>query len=1646
MKWKTLFVAACAAAFAVPAALAQGTTGGGIPSGRVISVNFASGKDGASYEIPADTPYGLVSASGWNNVTGNSGSNVALSVSGASEGDPTASMTFAANATWSYDAEGTDGFLRFFLGDGTHKDVDGATINGATINVTDIPFDNYDVIVYLTTDTANVPFRPVSVNGVRYVGDDSATPWKTAATEDANATFGQSGSATPAYGTNALRVTALSSGDLAIQGSVQVKENDAMSQRCNIAGFQIVEMLPSISVNFAGDASGTHSVPIPETSDAYGLFPVPGSEWKNGFTGTGAIQVSSAYGSAETFSSMLSYKSKNIWYDMGNDTLLQTYLDDGNNGASISMEKVPFTEYAVIVYCAAGNGQPFLPVTVNKKTYTWSDTDNATVEGNANFGSSSVTKPTLGKNALCVTGLTGALTVQGRSGGQDSPRGGIAAIQIICTGDVDASLAPAAETSVVSLNFGSNHGSVPQTADTYGLVPVPGCTWTNISGASSEASGSQTVTVASGKPLTKEPTVDYDSAETYVYNSATDPFLKGYLDDGQRSKGVGASVTVSNLPFWAYDVVVYAGLDETADAALPVRINGTLYTWDSARGATVATVNETAVYGEGAQPTAAYGHNALRVKGLLDYSNELTVQGLPRINQSSQRGGIAAIQIVERKVIQDNNIGDLDPDSNTPVHILPTAQISGDLKLPPDAILDLSWYWLVGDTPTPPITGTLTVNEGTQIRLPKGASWTIAGTIEGADSLADNAVIVDGSLATGVEVNADGTISADATYVWTGDGRTALWSNPYNWSSHTVPNAEADVTIPLDAGAVTIELPAGAVAKSVTITGPESGKATLALTSAADTTGTLTVSGQMLTTGNVTVTQSADITVNGKSTMVCPSGAPQTYPERGAFHVEGAQAEYKVVAGKLSVPTKAADFGFGFTDLDRTAGGFVVVCDNAKLTVGGGNAEAVLSVYSCRMPWPSGYPASGVALAGTVEVLSNGVFETDKNANFAGGPKLVTNGGTVRVKDKESSASVTYGRGYAPTSPLTLSAPEGATLTFSAGESGTLLTGSADVLIKGPGTVALVGAIDAETYTGEISVQENGNLTLADNQRPKLTVSGGASLDVTPSDTERGNGAIVFPTSMMETPNGVTYTVSGLAEGTTVKASVAENTLTLSWEADYPTLSTSVSWSSTENWTNLPEGTSFPSSGSAILDGTKAAITVTLDADLSKMTSIFVKGDVTLVTKGTESTTIPACVALTEEGTTLTIDANFSGAWGLPAGYTLQVNQGFTSFAGLTLEGAVVILEGASGTDGTLTEIGAPRPVEFNGGLTIAASNLTLKSVYNVGTTLALEGDNITIEGNSLFTDNGTEVVNTGTDNAITGVTGLNGSLAVESGSLALTLAGDQPTTTSFLGATIAKDAKLTLAGTSGWFPATGAGTYAVGTNRPQFAVMTVGETLATDIPAKMILSATADEQSAGVVRFLTSSAVTIPAGFVAEVEPYGDAPEWVPAYVRQGTWGIDICNVPAPNGLAGLNDAVALALRQAAAKAGITNGDYTVQLTTGGGKSVEATAAALNDVLGCFTGLTATADAEKTTLTYAYEFGIVGIKRNTANTSWEVTVKVTGAGGAAAGFAKRNVYTVNEETVASPDETQAAQGVVVLPVTGELKEVSVSVARPTEP
>lgn len=1648
MRTSACVIAAVAAFAAWGPASAQSETGGGVPSGRVISVNFASGKNNTSYEIPAGTAYGLVSASGWNNVTGSSGTDVALSVSGASEA-AAASMTFAANGTWSYDAEGTDDFLRYFLGDNTHDGV-----NGATINVTNIPFANYDVIVYLTTDTASVPFRPVSVNGTLYIGDDSATPWKTAATEDANATFGQSLTATPAYGTNALRVTALS-GDLAIQGSVQAKENGAMSQRCNIAGFQIVEVLPTISVNFAGDASGDHSVPIPETSEAYGLFSVPGSEWKNGFGASGAIQVSSAYGSAETFSSTISYKSKNIYYDMDNDTLLKTYLDDGIdtdndiNGASISMDNVPFTEYAVIVYFATDNGSAFFPVTVNGKPYTCDSETGATEEGSANFGNPSVKTPTLGQNALCVTGLSGNLTIGGgESSSGQGVRGGIAAIQIICTGKVVGALAP---SSVMSLNFASggngniSESTVANQTGNFGLAAVPAGTWVDLTG--NENADGQTVSTLYGEEDVAGwtgATVTWGAQNSYSYKTGqvrdeTEPFLKTYLDDG----GSGASVNVANLPFAAYDVIVYNATD-SGKAFYPVTVNSVPYTWDDTFG-TIATKGTSATYGPNERdavaglPTATLGVNALRVDGLT--ASALSIQGAGTdIGGNSSmfvRAGLAAVQIVARKLITVSgeqawaNISDGLSASDPVLIVFETgATLTGDVTLPQDAIVNLTACDFSDGTP--PFSGALTVNAGTALRLPEGfTSGKIAASVSGTPR--DNGMRVGG---VPVWLTLDGdTGTLAASYLWTDQTGNHLWSDPGNWASLIVPGTGSDVFFePAASHPETVILDAAATVASVTVEGRGDTVSMFAIDAQGG--GSLAVSGRLLATGNVTVTQSADITVNGTTETYSTGVGYPEQPCQAGFHVHG--ATWQIASGTLSMPT---DGGANTGEAGISGGGTLIVG-------GEGASNATLAVRQIR---PIMYGQALTSANGTLRVAAGGTLTATEAVTLAvsyGQPYTVDlAGGAIETPNLRTFTGVTV------SDDSTLRAPEDGALAVAASGSNDALTGAGGVTLSGAMTIASALA----TYSGTLTVAEGAALTLSDSgARPALALDeGAASLTVTPSTEEAALGEIDFPTAMTAEPANVGYTVTGLAEGTAVFASVANGTLTLSWAVAYPTLAQTGSWSEAAKWTNVSAETA-PAAGVAILDGTSAPITVTLNTALTEMTSIVVRGDVSLKTTGAQ-TTIPACVTLAE-GATLGVGAtSFGNPWALPAGTTLRIeNAGFslaniqtvnsyTQFAGNV---EIVFSDGSIGDS-------AGSPIRIDGTLSITGDDVTFTNLGLLagdvdlsGNRICLDrergqGDGTTSSALGIGSEGTTTLTNRGDGNRIAHATRLNGTIDVQSGSLALLTEqpGDVSTTSSAYHATIAEGATLILEEgcAGGQYPATGAGTYAVGTNRPQFAA--VGG--ATTTPAIITATATEAEQSAGTITFGNyQSAVFFPDGFEAKITPYGAAAPWV-TVAQAGGNTLRILNVPPPSGGVAYSDDAELALRQAAAAAGLT-GDYAVQVRTGGQTVSAPSDNLVSGILKCFTGIEPVGDAGAVTL--AYDFGITDVRVSGGQVS--VTVKVQGADGAAAGFAEGVGFALlNGEALLDAVSSDIGGGMATLSAAlpeGDLR-LTVRVSEPSE-
>ena len=698
---------------------------------------------------------------------------------------------------------------------------------------------------------------------------------------------------------------------------------------------------------------------------------------------------------------------------------------------------------------------------------------------------------------------------------------------------------------------------------------------------------------------------------------------------------------------------------------------------------------------------------------------------------------------------------------------------------------------------------------------------------------------------------------------------------------------------------------------------------------------------------------------------------------------------------------------------------------------------------------------------GTLRVAAGGTLTATEAVTLAvsyGQPYTVDlAGGTIETPTLATFAGVTV------SAASFLRAPENEALAVTASGSNDALTDAGGVTLSGAVTIES----ELTDYTGTLTVSAGSALTLSDNARPSLVLEDGVAEDkktaltVTPSTEESALGEIVFTTAMKAEPANVDYTVAGKD----VTASVADGTLKLSWTVDYPTLAQTGSWSEVAKWTNVSAETA-PATGVAILDGTSAPIRVTLDTALTgtetEMSSIVVRGDVTLVTTN-DQPTIPACVTLAE-GATLGVGAtSFGDTWALPAGTTLRIENAGFSLANIQTVNSYTQFAGNVEivfSDGSIGDL-AGSPIRIDGTLSITGDDVTFTNLGLLAGDVDLLGDRICLDrergqgdgANSgalgIGSDGTTTLTNRGHGNRIVHATRLNGTIDVQSGSLALLT--EQPrdisTTSSAYHATIAEGATLILEEgcAGGQYPATGAGTYAVGTNRPQFAAVGV----ATTTPAIITATATAEEQSAGTITFANyQSAVSFPEGFEAKIRPYSAAAPWV-TVAKAGGNTLQILNVPAPNGVAGLEEAVALAIRRAAAEAGVTDGNYTVQLTTKEQTSA-ATAATLNDVLGCFTNLTAT--AEGSVLTYAYDFGIVGIKRNTTGDGWVVTAKVQGENAAQAGFAKGNAYTltVNGTEVSVANATVNEGGTVTLPladsaVQGDDFTLGVKVSRPEQ-
>ena len=560
------------------------------------------------------------------------------------------------------------------------------------LTLTAVPYSSYDLILYFGSDLnggSAKPWTPVQVtdvngeskwysypteyavpeNGAAQAADENPGDWGT--TADCH-----TADAAVAYGKAVMKIADLS-GDVTLAFPRNTDDNGS-ANRSGLYGFQIVctgellDLVPTISVNIAdvmtpNAQGGTLSNPNADvpTTGTYGLAPAPGDTWANlrpatvGADGTETITKAYACGFATPV--RVSYQASGTWEYVGAeggtpvDSFLRYYLDDGvsangqKSGADIYVTNIPFSKYDVIVYLATdSDGEKFNPVEINGTLYKGTEAGAEEASSSTDvWGTVRQTAPALGANALRVSGLEGNLRIHGgtkQTVNNQVARGGIAAFQIVLADDGEILETVDPDRGVLSLNFnsGRNNAAVPDTNAFYGLDAVPGWAWYDSpknygNDGSTAITSEETVSTAYGSVLESSPQVTISAANGYFYSS-NDPFMRAYLDDNAR---VNIS---SEVPYDYYDVIVYSATENTNSRFQAVGVNGTDYRWRDDQGKpVVAGVGE--LFGYGGRD-AAFGQNAQRING--QTANPLTIA--PRERNGSYRGGIAAIQIIERPV------------------------------------------------------------------------------------------------------------------------------------------------------------------------------------------------------------------------------------------------------------------------------------------------------------------------------------------------------------------------------------------------------------------------------------------------------------------------------------------------------------------------------------------------------------------------------------------------------------------------------------------------------------------------------------------------------------------------------------------------------------------------------------------------------------------------------------------------------------------------------------------------------------------------------------------------------------------------------------------------------------------------------------
>ena len=367
----------------------------------------------------------------------------------------------------------------------------------------------------------------------------------------------------------------------------------------------------------------------------------------------------------------------------------------------------------------------------------------------------------------------------------------------------------------------------------------------------------------------------------------------------------------------------------------------------------------------------------------------------------------------------------------------------------------------------------------------------------------------------------------------------------------------------------------------------------------------------------------------------------------------------KAPAGGTLKATNGATLGITGTNPFDSSNPVAILVDSANLAVTHGSGN---HVKAGMVTLSNG---SAITIAGTANAWTSEGFVllgTDNKLVAESGENTVTYGETDTARNRLRIQSGI------------IEVKDGATLTVGvelASGSGEGTTGANSTITKtGAGLLKLT---DAAT-PGTVNASE-GTLDIGGHRPTIATLGESAKLVVAPTATELATGSITLTISS-GTLSESNVTVTG-ATITAVSGSTITFTMTV------PELTTGGAWS-TANWSTE----TLPTTAAKIIGGATAetAITVTLDTDLSALSTLVISGYVTLVTTEAQAS-IPACVDLVS-GANLTVSAPFSGPLTVPAGTTVKMN-GITMASALTVNGTLKTLGTTSLTGGNTVAEGA---------------------------------------------------------------------------------------------------------------------------------------------------------------------------------------------------------------------------------------------------------------------------------------------------------------------------------------------------------------------